>query len=134
MVHNIRKTLINIKQMLFSNERVLLTVKQSYLSGVSPDSIVVTNRRIILVHYSFWGLHFGHNLISRTDTHMTELGNVVRTTVHHGALLSTVHIKLRKSTGIEGARKGVWSIAGLSDKGAHVLADGIKDAKAEKRG
>lgn len=103
---------------LHKNENVLMKLRQSYLSSVSPDTIILTDRRVVIVHHSFWGLYFNHNILSPTKVSTVMLGNIMGTTTADGKILATVNIRIRGS-GEEQALSGSgWHIDGIRIKKA----------------
>ena len=103
---------------LHKNENVLMKLRQSYLSSISPDTIILTDRRVVIVHHSFWGLYFNHNILSPTKVSTVMLGNIMGTTTADGKILATVNIRIRGS-GEEQALSGSgWHIDGIRIKKA----------------
>ncbi len=106
------RTAEELKPLLGSDEKVLGSVRQSYISSLSPDTIVATNKRILVVHYSFWGLHARHNLFSSTDIGIVYYNHIISFDMERGKLLATIHLRLRGSGGI-GSVLDTWSITGV---------------------
>ena len=127
-MHIIDVSLQNITQFLHKNETVLMTLRQSYLSSISPDSVAVTDKRVIIIHNSFWGLYFGHNFISPTRVSSVMLNNIMGTTNSNGKILATVQIRIRGSGEDEMSEGSGWHIAGLRIKEAQTLSDIIEES------
>ena len=114
---------------LHKNEKVVMELRQSYLSSISPGRIILTDKRAIIVHYSFWGLYMHHNLTSPTRINTVLLGNIMGTTITDGKLLATVHIRIRGSSETEG---GGWHIDGLRIHKAMEFAEELEELLASK--
>lgn len=90
-----------------------MKLRQSYLSSISPDTVVLTDRRVIIVHNSFWGLYINRNILTPTRISTVILNNIMGTTTTNGKILSTVHIRIRGSGEDAMAPGSGWHIEGL---------------------
>ncbi len=106
------RTAEELRPLLSSEEKILGALRQSYLSSLSPDSIVATDRRILVVHYSFWGLHAKHNILSSTDIGIVYYNHIISMDVARGKIFATIHLRLRGSEGM-GSVLDTWSINGV---------------------
>ncbi len=116
---------------LHHNEWVLMQLRQSYLSSISPDTIVLTNKRIIIVHNSFWGLYAGLNLIQPTRIISANLSSVAGSTSADGKILASVHVRIRGSAEDSTPRTGFY-IDGLRITGAKRLTSMLDDLISSK--
>lgn len=115
-----------VSQFLSENEKVLLVLKQSYLASISPDTIVATDSKVLIVKHSFWGLHLGHNILSKTNVATVPYRNILGVDISHGLLLSTINLHLFGSSN-EGAVNGnVWSMAGMQRGESNELMNVIR--------
>ncbi|MDE1822917.1 MAG: PH domain-containing protein [Candidatus Micrarchaeota archaeon] len=115
-----------VSQFLSENEKTLLVLKQSYLASISPDTIVATDSKVLIVKHSFWGLHVGHNILSRTNVATVPYKNILGIDVSHGLLLSTVNLHLLGSSPERSSNGNVWSMAGIRRKDSNGLMDVIR--------
>jgi len=117
----------NVDKFVNKGETVLLKFRQSYFSSISPDAVILTNKRVIIIHNSFWGLYFNHNIMSPTQVSGVLLDNIMGTTTMTGKILSTVFIRIR-GTGEESVSEGSgWHIAGLRTSAATLLSGMVID-------
>ncbi len=112
---------------LHRGEQVILQLRQSYLSSISPDTLVLTDRRVILIHNSFWGLYIHRNIMSPTKVSTVLLNNIMGTTTANGKILSTVDIRIRGSDVEADLNTSVWKIEGIRIKNAMKFNDLIED-------
>lgn len=112
---------------LHKDETLMMRLRQSYLSSITPDTLLLTNKRVIIIHNSFWGRYTGHNLMTPTRVSAVLLGNVMGTTKSHGKLLSTIQIRIRgMGETSEGPYSG-WHIDGIRTKDAMKFTDMLED-------
>ncbi|MDE1851179.1 MAG: PH domain-containing protein [Candidatus Micrarchaeota archaeon] len=135
------RTLEEVRQVLDANEHILLILRQSYLSSISPDSVVVTDARVILVHHSFWGLYTKMNVFSPTRMSIVPYKNIISVMMTKGRLLATVTMRLHGHA--EDISEGgyEWKLNGIRISGATKLTgevgrivQGYERAKAEEKG
>lgn len=117
---------------LHHNEWVLVKFRQSYLSSISPDTVVLTNKRIIIIHNSFWGLYAGINLIEPTRVISVNLGSVAGSTSTDGKILASVHVRIRGSAEESNAPRTGLHIDGLRIAGANRLTSMLDDLISSK--
>jgi hypothetical protein len=98
---------------LHQNENVLMRLRQSYFSSISPDRIFLTDRRVIIVHNSFWGLYLHFNIFNQTRVSSVMLNNIMGSTVENGKLLATILIRIRGQSEEENVPKSGWHINGV---------------------
>lgn len=117
----------NIEKFLHKNETVFLKLRQSYLSSISPDTIVLTDKRVIIIHNSFWGLYTGHNIISPTRISTVMLNNIMGTTNSNGKILATVQIRIRGSGEETESPGSGWHIEGIRIPSAQKLSNLLEE-------
>jgi hypothetical protein len=127
-VHSRR--LRNILSHVFSkDEEMILRAKQSRLESVSPIRVVATNRRIIIVKPSFWGLYTGYDLSSPTDYVIIPYKYIIGVTISKGKILSS--IKIHTSGGSDtykGSTRGEENeVRGLLVNDAAIMARFIQE-------
>jgi hypothetical protein len=105
---------------LTNDERTVMEIRQSYLQSVSPDRVVVTNKRVIIVRPSFWGLWAGHNIISPTEISLVPYKNIISVVMSRGRILSTIHMRIHGFTDATSAIRNEGVIMGVS------IGDAIK--------
>ena len=54
------------RRIIEPKEDILFAVRQSFIQNISPKIVFVTNKRIIIMHPSFWYRYAGFNLFSPT--------------------------------------------------------------------
>lgn len=112
---------------LHKNESLLFKLRQSYLSSVSPDTVVLTDKRVVIIHNSFFGLYFGFNIFSPTRVSTVMLSNIMGTTTTRGKILATVNIRVRGSSGESESPESGWHIDGLRHKNAMKITEMIEE-------
>lgn len=117
-----------INTVLQPGETILMVLKQSLLSNIAPDNIVVTDRNIIIVHYSFWGRYTGYNIVSKTELTILPYDRVIGLLVDRGKLLSTVTIKIA-GFGQSDIIKNTLGIDGLWHNDASILVSFVQEYK-----
>lgn len=98
-----------VGHLLGKDEETVVETRQSYLSSLSPGRVFATNKRLIIVRPSFWGLYFGKNIISPTQLSMIPYKNIISIVVSKGRLMSTIHLRLQGVTdsSVFGRNEGV---------------------------
>jgi hypothetical protein len=103
-----------INTIISPSETIDLILRQSLLSSISPDSVVVTDRRVIIVHQSFWGLYTKFDMISHTEMSIVPFKNVMSVSIVQGKILATVRLRvLGYVEPTRGSTKYEWDIPGL---------------------
>ncbi|HUB92326.1 MAG TPA: PH domain-containing protein [Candidatus Saccharimonadales bacterium] len=83
-----------VKVVLAPNEHVVLGARQSYLETISPGIMLITNKRILIIKLSFWGLHFGHNLMRSSLFINLHYNKITETSLLNGRILCSIIIKI----------------------------------------
>ena len=125
-MHLRKRTREEISHFISKGEEVIMETRQSYWASVSPDSIVATDSKIVAVLHSFWGLHFGRNVIGSTNVGVVPYKNIIGVEVSHGRLLSTVRLHLVGPTSGEKNHKNIWILDGLRRNNAMEIMDIIR--------
>ncbi|MDE1851741.1 MAG: hypothetical protein KGH69_03585 [Candidatus Micrarchaeota archaeon] len=107
-----------------------MVLKQSLLSNIAPDNIVVTDKNIIIVHYSFWGRYTGYNLISKTEFTILPYSRVIGLLIDKGRMLTTVTIKIA-GFGQSDYIKNTLGIDGLWHNDANILVSFVQEYKED---
>ena len=121
----IKKTAKHIKTVLLKDESVRAVARQSFVGSLAPTIIFGTNKRLIIVHNSFWGLWVGANMFAATSTGYVPYANIAGVNVIRGKLLSTLHLDLK--THAPGATQEVWKIEGIPERELELLVNYIND-------
>ena len=120
---SIRKRITEeINTIISPSETIILVLRQSLISSIAPNAIVVTDRRIIIVHHSFWGLYLKFNLINPTTMDIVQFKNVMSVAMEKGKILATIRLRV---LGYEANIPGIkyeWDINGFR------IFDGLKAA------
>ena len=110
-----------ISNIMMEGEEPILDVRQSYLSSISPDRIIVTNKRVIIVRPSFWGLYFGMNIFHTTEVSAVSYTNIISILTSHGKIFSSIHMRIHgfadattSSLSDEGKLDGVSTVAAIN--------------------
>jgi hypothetical protein len=107
-----------IKTVVSPSETVSLILKQSVLHSIAPSALVVTDRRIILIHHSFWGLYTKFNLMSPTEMNIAEHKNLKSVALGRGKMFGTIRLRLLGFVDPSQSLKYEWDLEGLWVKDA----------------
>ncbi len=105
-----------IKTVISPSETITLIMRQSFWHSISPSALVLTDRRVVIIHHSFWGLYTKINLISPTEINIVEHKNVMSVAVGMGILLGTVRLRIHGFVEPTRAVKYEWDLNGLWHK------------------
>ncbi len=103
----------HVEHVLAKDEEILFELRQSYLQSISPDRIIATNKRLIIVRPSFWGLYMGHDVLNPSELSFVPYRNVISIMMNRGKILASLHIRIHGFTdsspemGKEGNVEGV---------------------------
>ncbi|MDE1823090.1 MAG: PH domain-containing protein [Candidatus Micrarchaeota archaeon] len=122
-----------IGHVLAHDEKTIIEVKQSYLNSISPDRIIATNKRIIIVRPSFWGLYIGRNLLSPTEFSMVPYKNVISVVVSKGKFLSTINMRIHGFTDASAAIRNEGVVNGIRTRQAEKFMDFIEEIVNTRR-
>ena len=123
--------------MLTDDEWTIMEVRQSYLASISPDRIIATSKRVIIVRPSFWGLWGGHNVISPTELSMVPYKNIISVVMSRGKIFSTIHMRIHGFTDASSAMRNEGMIEGIRHEDAVKLTnylEGIIEAREDPYG
>lgn len=105
-----------------------MKMRESYFSSIAPDTVVLTDKRVVIIHNSFWGLYLGINILSPTRVSSVMLNNIMGTTNANGKILATVQIRIRGSGEESESSESGWHIEGLRIAPAHKLSSMIEES------
>ncbi len=108
-----RRITEEINTIISPSETIVLVLRQSLLHSIAPSALVVTDRRIILVHHSFWGLYMKFDLISPTEMNISPFKNLMSVAMSKGKLLATVKIRVLGFVEPTSSTKYEWDVFGL---------------------
>lgn len=83
-----------IKTVVSPSETVTLIIRQSLWHSISPSTLVLTDRRVVIIHHSFWGLYTKINLINPTEINVVQHINVKSIALGRGLLFGTARLRL----------------------------------------
>lgn len=83
-----------LKHILTKDEETLFETKQSYFHSLSPERMVATSKRLIIVRPSFFGLYLGHDLFEPTDYFIIPYREIASVVVTRGKILATIHMRI----------------------------------------
>jgi len=90
----IKKAEEKVKSVLDDREKIVLIFKQSLLSDIAPTFIVATDRRLIIINNSFWGLYTNVNVVAPTDYNYIPYSKIMSVVLVRGKLLSSLDVRL----------------------------------------
>ena len=96
--HSIRCMNI-LRHVLYIGEDTITEARQSYLKSMAPTRLVATEKRLIIVDPSFWGLWTGHDVFDSTHYIIIPYKHIVSVTVSTGLLFATIKIHTTAGTG-----------------------------------
>lgn len=106
------------KKIMNPGESIISIHRQSFLASLSPNVIMATDRRIIVINHSFWGLYTGHNIFSTSKINIAPYKNIVSVSMATGKVLSSIHITLLGLGAIENELGREWELNGLDTQDA----------------
>lgn len=87
-----RRCMNLLKHVLYSGEETLLETKQHGVQSISPVRLVATNKRLIVVYPSFWGLWTGYDLVSPTTYAILPYKYIIGVSMSRGKMLSSIKV------------------------------------------
>ncbi len=88
-----------MKNVLYKDEEIMLSARQSRIINISPAKIFATKRRLLIVRPSFWGLYTGHDITSPTHYIIVPYKYIIGVTISKGLIFAS--IKLHTSSGVD---------------------------------
>ena len=119
--HSIRCMNI-LRHVLFIGEKTLFEARQCYLKSLAPNRIVATEKRLIIVDPSFWGLWTGHDIFDSTHYLIMPYKHIVSVTVSTGLLFATITIHTTAGTGSGPIFQKENEIHGIFSTNAMIMA------------
>ncbi len=83
-----------MKTVISPSETIMLIIKQSLWHSIAPSALVLTDRRVVIIHHSFWGLYTKINLISPTEINVVQHINIKSVALGRGLLFGTARLRL----------------------------------------
>jgi hypothetical protein len=83
-----------ISVLLAPKEYVVLGARQSFPRTLSPGLIVATNKRVLIVKQSFWGLYSGHNIVSPSIFANIHYKKMTEISLKNGRLFCSIVIRV----------------------------------------
>ncbi len=105
-----------IKTVVSPSETITLIVRQSLWHSISPSAMVLTDRRVVIIHHSFWGLYTKINLISPTEINIVEHKNVMSVAIGMGIIFGTIRLRIHGFVEPTLAVKYEWDLNGMWQK------------------
>jgi hypothetical protein len=102
-----------VNTVISPSETIVLVLRQSLLHSISPDAVVVTDRRVILIHHSFWGLYAKFDLIKPTGMNIVPFRNVMSVAMIKGKIFGSVNLRVLGFVEDTRATKYEWDVAGM---------------------
>ncbi len=100
------------KSLLYSDEKVHMFVRQPLVHSIVPMFVIATNRRIIIIRNSFWGLYISRNIFGSTSYTSIPYRQITSIMLTRGVAMCSVIIRLQgmleSSPGNEGEIMGLW--------------------------
>jgi hypothetical protein len=81
------------KWYLEANENMLLVTRQSHMEALTPLILIATDKKLIIMKPSFFGLHLGFNILTASDASFIPYNVIKNITFSHGRYLSSITIK-----------------------------------------
>lgn len=78
------------ERVLRPDEKILVGVRQSYLGSLAPGFVLATNKRIVVIKPSFWGLYFKINLTNSSKISYYQYNSITSTEFRRGFLLCSL--------------------------------------------
>jgi hypothetical protein len=107
-----------MKTVVSPSETITLIIRQSLWHSISPSALVVTDRRVVIIHHSFWGLYTKINLISPTEINIVEHKNVMSVAIGMGIIFGTVRLRIHGFVEPTRVVKYEWDLYGMWQKDA----------------
>ena len=113
-----RRCMNLLRHMLYSDEETLLEVKQHTVQSISPIRVVATNKRLIVVYPSFWGLWTGYDLISPTTYAILPYKYIIGVSMSRGKMLSSIKVHTSGSVDAGSQVKDNSEVQGIKTENA----------------
>ncbi len=96
-----------------SGEKLHIFIRQPLFYNLTPSFILATNRRIIIIKNSFWGIYAGRNIFSSTVYNSIPYRQVTSVILSRGILTCSITVRLQgmldAAASNEGEINGIWS-------------------------
>ena len=102
-----------VASLLREDEKMHFFIRQSLLYGFTPDFVIATDKRILIIKNSFLGLYTGKNVFGNTSYNSIPYRQITSVILSRGISMCTVVIRLQgmidSNSKNEGEIKGLWS-------------------------
>lgn len=99
--------------LLREDEKMHFFIRQSLFYGFTPDFVIATDKRILIIKNSFLGLYTGKNVFGNTSYNSIPYRQITSVILSRGISMCTVVIRLQgmidSESKNEGEIKGLWS-------------------------
>lgn len=111
-VHS-KRCMYEISRVLSSDEETIMEIRQSHFRNITPERIVATNKRLIIVRPSFFGHYLGFDLFHHTDLSFVPYKQLISIVMSRGKFLSTIHMRIHGFTDISSALRNEGEVEGI---------------------
>lgn len=125
-----RRCLQMVEHVLAKDEQVVMEFKQSYFRTLAPARVIVTDKRLLIVRPSFFGLYANFDLLGPTRLSVVPYKNIISVLMMKGKILSTIHIRIRGFVDSNAASEG--EVEGIRTDEAKILASYIENIVEKK--
>lgn len=131
-VHS-KRCIREICTVLTEGEETIMEIKQSHIRNITPERIVATNKRLIIVRPSFFGHYLGFDLFNHTDISFVPYKQLISIVMSRGKFLSTIHMRIHGFTDFSSAIRNEGEVEGVRSNLATKFTMFIEDI-IENRG
>lgn len=107
------RCLREISRVLSHDEETIMEIRQSHFRNITPERIVATNKRLIIVRPSFFGHYFGFDLFHHTDISFVPYKQLISIVMSRGKILSTIHMRIHGFTDVSSALRNEGEVEGV---------------------
>lgn len=112
-----------LKHVLYKDEKILLEVAQSKIEALSPILLVATNKRLIIIYPSFWGMYFNVDILNPTTYAIMPYKYIIGVSISKGKTLSSIKIHTSGSIDLGSQIKDVDEVHGIPSKRAIAMTN-----------
>ncbi len=111
-VHS-ERCLREISRVLSPDEETIMEIRQSHFRNITPERIVATNKRLIIVRPSFFGHYFGFDLFHHTGVSFVPYKQLVSIVMSKGKFLSTINMRIHGFTDVNSTLRNEGEVEGV---------------------
>ncbi len=89
-----RRAFRETESMLDYGEEIIMSIKQSLITDLAPSFVIATNKRIIIINNSFFGLYLSHNVFTPTDYNSIYYRQITSVVLVRGKIFESINIRL----------------------------------------